>query len=149
MIAHHYRRHRHQEFLRFLKVIDAEVPPGLEPHLVLDDDATHKTPKVKKWLIRHPRFHLYFTPTGSSWLNLVERWFAEPTNRKLRRSAHRSVVEAHGPSCSIRKRDRPQNSGECTLGRPGQGPVRQRDHTGSAFASEGGVAGADTALDAL
>jgi transposase len=93
VIAHHYRRHRHQEFLRFLKVIDAAVPPDLELHLVLDNYATHKTPKVKQWLIRHPRFHLHFTPTSSSWLNLVERWFAELTNRKLRRSAHRSVVE--------------------------------------------------------
>ena len=93
VIAHHYRRHRHQEFLRFLKVIDAAVPRDLDLHLVLDNYATHKTPKVKEWLIRHPRFHLHFTPTSSSWLNLVERWFAELTNRKLRRSAHRSVVE--------------------------------------------------------
>jgi transposase len=93
VIAQHYRRHRHQEFLRFLKLIDAAVPNDLELHLVLDNYATHKTPKVKEWLIRHPRFHLHFTPTGSSWLNLVERWFAELTNRKLRRSAHRSVTE--------------------------------------------------------
>ena len=93
VIAHHYRRHRHQEFLRFLKLIDAAVPPDLDLHLILDNYATHKTPEVKKWLTRHPRFHLHFTPTSSSWLNLVERWFAELTNRKLRRSAHRSVVE--------------------------------------------------------
>ena len=93
VIAQHYRRHRHQEFLRFLKLIDAAVPKDLDLHLVLDNYATHKTPKVKEWLIRHPRFHLHFTPTSSSWLNLVERWFAELTNRKLRRSAHRSVVE--------------------------------------------------------
>jgi transposase len=93
VIAHHYRRHRHQEFLRFLKLIDAAVPKNLDLHLVLDNYATHKTPKVKEWLIRHPRFHLHFTPTSSSWLNLVERWFAELTNRKLRRSAHRSVTE--------------------------------------------------------
>ena len=93
VIAHHYRRHRHQEFLRFLKLIDAAVPRDLDLHLVLDNYATHKTPKVKEWLIRHPRFHLHFTPTSSSWLNLVERWFAELTNRKLRRSAHRSVTE--------------------------------------------------------
>ncbi len=93
VIAHHYRRHRHQEFLRFLKVIDAAVPKDLDLHLVLDNYATHKTPKVKEWLIRHPRFHLHFTPTSSSWLNLVERWFAELTNRKLRRSTHRSVTE--------------------------------------------------------
>jgi transposase len=93
VIAAHYRRHRQQEFLRFLKLIDAAVPAELELHLVLDNYATHKAPKVKQWLIRHPRFHLHFTPTSASWLNLVERWFAELTNRKLRRSAHRSVTE--------------------------------------------------------
>ena len=93
VIAQHYRRHRHQEFLRFLKLIDTAVPKDLDLHLVLDNYATHKTPQVKQWLLRHPRFHLHFTPTSSSWLNLVERWFAELTNRKLRRSAHRSVTE--------------------------------------------------------
>jgi transposase len=93
VIAQHYRRHRHQEFLRFLKLIDAAVPAGLDLHLVLDNYATHKTPEIHKWLLRHPRFHLHFTPTSSSWLNLVERWFAELTSRKLRRSAHRSVTE--------------------------------------------------------
>jgi transposase len=93
VIAQHYRRHRHQEFLRFLKLIDTAVPKHLDLHLVLDNYATHKTPKVKEWLIRHPRFHLHFTPTSSSWLNLVERWFAELTNRKLRRSAHRSITQ--------------------------------------------------------
>lgn len=92
VIAQHYRRHRHQEFLRFLKLIDAAVPNDLDLHLVLDNYATHKTPQIKNWLLRHPRFHLHFTPTSSSWLNLVERWFAELTNRKLRRSAHRSVT---------------------------------------------------------
>jgi transposase len=93
VIAHSYRRHRHQEFLRFLKTIDAAVPKELDLHLVLDNYATHKTPAVKAWLLKHPRFHLHFTPTSSSWMNLVERWFAELTNRKLRRSAHRSVTE--------------------------------------------------------
>ena len=93
VIAQHYRRHRHQEFLRFLKLIDAAVPDGLELHLICDNYATHKTGAVKKWLLRHPRFHLHFTPTSSSWINLVERWFAELTSRKLRRSAHRSVTE--------------------------------------------------------
>ncbi|MFI6086061.1 IS630 family transposase [Streptomyces sp. NPDC051217] len=92
VIAQHYR-HRHQEFLRFLKVIDAAVPHNLELHLILDNYATHKTEPVKKWLLRHPRFHLHFTPTSASWLNLVERWFAELTCRKLRRSTHRSVIE--------------------------------------------------------
>ena len=93
VIAQSYRRHRHKEFLRFLKLIDDAVPGGLDLHLVLDNYATHKTPEIHKWLLRHPRFHLHFTPTSSSWLNLVERWFAELTNRKLRRSAHRSVTE--------------------------------------------------------
>jgi transposase len=93
IIAAHYRRHRHQEFLRFLKTIDAAVPADLDLHLICDNYATHKTPAIKKWLLRHPRFHLHFTPTSASWLNLVERWFAELTNRKLRRSAHRSVTE--------------------------------------------------------
>jgi len=93
VIAHHYRRHRHQEFLRFLKLIDAAVPAELDLHLVLDNYATHKTPVTKNWLVKHPRFHLHFTPTSGSWLNLVERWFAELTNRKLRRSAHRSITE--------------------------------------------------------
>ena len=93
VIAQPYRRHRHQEFLRFLKLIDAAVPQDLNLHLVLDNYATHKTPEIQKWLLKHPRFHLHFTPTSSSWLNLVERWFAELTNRKLRRSAHRSVTD--------------------------------------------------------
>ncbi|WP_300602998.1 IS630 family transposase [Trebonia sp.] len=93
VIAQPYRRHRHQEFLRFLKLIDAAVPKDLDLHLVLDNYATHKTPAIHQWLLKHPRFHLHFTPTSSSWLNLVERWFAELTNRKLRRSAHRSVTE--------------------------------------------------------
>jgi len=93
VIAQHYRRHRHQEFLRFLKLIDQAVPKDLDLHLVLDNYATHKTPAIHQWLLKHPRFHLHFTPTSASWLNLVERWFAELTNRKPRRSAHRSVTE--------------------------------------------------------
>ena len=93
VIAQPYRRHRHQEFLRFLKLIDTAVPKDLDLHLVLDNYATHKTPAIHQWLLKHPRFHLHFTPTSSSWMNLVERWFAELTNRKLRRSAHRSVTE--------------------------------------------------------
>ena len=69
------------------------MPRDLDLHLVLGNYATHKTPAIKEWLLKHPRFHLHFTPTSSSWMNLVERWFAEPTSRKLRRSAHRSVTE--------------------------------------------------------
>jgi transposase len=93
VISATHRRHRHQEFLKFLRTIDRSVPAGLEVHLVCDNYGTHKTPEIKRWLLRHPRFHLHLTPTYSSWLNLVERWFAELTNRKLRRSAHRSVAE--------------------------------------------------------
>jgi transposase len=93
VISSMHRRHRHQEFLKFLKTVDAATPAELDLHLICDNYATHKTPAVKNWLIRHPRFHLHFTPTSSSWLNLVERWFAELTNRKLRRPAHRNVRE--------------------------------------------------------
>jgi transposase len=93
VIGQHQRRHRHQEFLRFLKTIDANTPRELDLHLICDNYATHKTPAVLTWLAAHPRFHVHFTPTYSSWLNIVERWFAELTNRKLRRSAHRSVAQ--------------------------------------------------------
>jgi transposase len=85
------RRHRASEFKKFLERIDAEVPEGLAVHLVLDDYATHKTPAIKRWLLRHPRFQLHFTPTGASWPNLVERWFAELTAKKIKRGAHTSV----------------------------------------------------------
>ena len=85
------QRHRHQEFLRFLNAIEAAVPAGKVVHVILDNSSTHKTPAIRKWLTAHPRFVLHFTPTSSSWLNLVERWFAELTNKKLRRGAHRSV----------------------------------------------------------
>jgi transposase len=88
-----HRRHRHQEFLKFLRTIDRNVPAELDVHLICDNYQTHKTPEIKRWLLRHPRFHMHLTPTYSSWLNLVERWFAELTTRKLRRSAHRSVAE--------------------------------------------------------
>jgi len=93
VIGQHQRRHRHQEFLRFLKTIDANTPKDLDLHLICDNYGTHKTPQIHQWLVKHPRFHLHFTPTYSSWLNIVERWFAELTNRKLRRSTHRSVAD--------------------------------------------------------
>ncbi|WP_099055352.1 IS630 family transposase [Streptomyces vietnamensis] len=86
-----HRRHRTVEFKKFLVKLDKEVPADLEVHLILDNYVTHKVPAVKTWLLAHPRFHLHFTPTGSSWLNLVERWFAELTTKKLRRGVHRSV----------------------------------------------------------
>jgi transposase len=86
-------RHRHQEFLKFLKLVDEQTPAGLDLHLIVDNYSTHKHPKVQKWLKRHPRAHLHFTPTSSSWLNLVERWFREITDKRIRRGVFRSVRE--------------------------------------------------------
>lgn len=91
VIGSPHRRHRAVEFKKFLTKLDKEVPVDLDVHLILDNYVTHKTPAVKKWLLVHPRFHLHFTPTSSSWLNLVERWFAELTQKKLKRGVHRSV----------------------------------------------------------
>jgi transposase len=86
-------RHRHQEFLRFLRRLDQEFPQELALHMVLDNYATHSEPRVKAWLARHPRFHLHFTPTSASWLNLVERWFREITVKRIRRGDFQSVPE--------------------------------------------------------
>jgi len=86
-----HSRHRAIEFRKFLQTIDREVPADLDVHVVLDNSSTHKTPAIQRWLAAHPRFVLHFTPTSSSWLNLVERWFSELTQKKLRRGAHRSV----------------------------------------------------------
>jgi len=88
-----HARHRAIEFKKFLQKIDKAVPAQLDVHLILDNYSTHKTPTIKRWLAAHPRFVLHFTPTGASWINLVERWFGELTARKLRRGAHRSVRE--------------------------------------------------------
>ena len=88
-----HARHRAIEFKKFLQTLDREVPDAFEVHLILDNYATHKTPQIKRWLLAHPRFVLHFTPTGASWLNLVERWFGELTRRKLKRGTHRSVRE--------------------------------------------------------
>jgi transposase len=93
IIAEHHRRHRSIEFRSFLNTIDANVPDTLDVHLVLDNYGTHKTPLIKRWLLRHPRFHLHFTPKGASWINQVERVFADLTNKQLRRGAHRSTAE--------------------------------------------------------
>jgi transposase len=87
------KRHRHQEWLAFLKLIDTQTPAELDLHLIVDNYATHKHPKVKAWLKRHPRFHIHFTPTSSSWLNLVERWFRELTDKRIRRGVFKSVTE--------------------------------------------------------
>jgi len=86
-------RHRAVEFKRFLDHIDQQVPAGLDVHVICDNSSTHKTPAIGRWLVRHPRFQLHFTPTYSSWLNLVERWFAELTSKWLRRGTHRSVPQ--------------------------------------------------------
>jgi transposase len=86
-------RHRAIEFKRFLDHLDRQVPAGLDLHVICDNSSTHKTPAIQRWLVRHPRVHLHFTPTYSSWLNLVERWFAELTSKWLRRGSHRSVAE--------------------------------------------------------
>jgi transposase len=91
VIATTRRRHRAAEFIAFLTEIDKDVPAGVDVHVVLDNSRTHKTPAVQRWLLRHPRVHFHFTPTSSSWLNLVERWFAELTRKLLQRSAHRNV----------------------------------------------------------
>jgi transposase len=93
--VHHalHSRHRSTEFIKFLNQINREVPDHLDVHLVLDNYGTHKTPAVHRWLLRHPRFELHFTPTSSSWLNLVERFFGEVEARVLRRGSHRSVAE--------------------------------------------------------
>src|SRR4030088_979826 len=85
-------RHRHREFLRFLRLIDQQTPAGLDLHLIVDNYATHKHPAVKQWLAAHPRFHLHFTPTSASWLNLVERWFGLITAQAIRRGSFDSVA---------------------------------------------------------
>jgi transposase len=86
-------RHRHEEFLKFLRTIEREIPAGLQVHLICDNYATHKHPAVRAWLAKHPRFHMHFTPTSSSWLNLVERWFRELTDKALRRGVFHSVPD--------------------------------------------------------
>ena len=92
-VVHQTRsQHRAVEFRKFLDLIDDSVPADLAVHVVLDNSSTHKTPAIHDWLLKHPRFTFHFTPTSSSWMNLVERWFAELTNKMLRRSAHKSVT---------------------------------------------------------
>jgi transposase len=93
VIGELHRRHRATEFLKFLRTIDDVVPPELDIHLVMDNYGTHKTATVRAWFSRHPRFHLHFTPTSGSWLNLVERWFALLSERQIKRGSHRSTVE--------------------------------------------------------
>ena len=100
VIGQTHRRHRSIEFRKFLDRIDASVPPDLPVHIILDNYGTHKTPLIRAWFAKRPRYHLHFTPTYGSWLNLVERWFAELTTKQIRRGAHRSVSELERPSPS-------------------------------------------------
>jgi transposase len=93
ILGEFHQRHRAREFRKFLTTIDAAVPAPLAVHLIVDNASTHKTPLIHRWLVRHPRFHVHFTPTGSSWINLVERWFAGLTEKQLRRGVHRSTRE--------------------------------------------------------
>jgi transposase len=93
IIADYQPRQRHQEWVKFLKKIDAETPADLDLHLIVDNNATHKHQKVRNWLKRHPRFHLHFTPTSSSWLNVIERWFRDLTQKRLRRGVFKSVEQ--------------------------------------------------------
>lgn len=86
-----FTRHRGSEFLKFLREIEASVPLDLEVHLVMDNYATHKTPAIRRWLARHPRWHVHFTPTSASWINQVERFFAELTEKQIRRGVHHST----------------------------------------------------------
>jgi transposase len=91
VIGELHRQHRAAEFKKFLITIDKTVPPELDVHLICDNYGTHKTPAIKAWLARHPRFHMHFTPTGSSWINQVERWFGFLTDQLIRRGVHKSV----------------------------------------------------------
>jgi transposase len=84
-------QHRHQEWIRFLRVIDRETPRDMDLHLIVDNYSTHKHPTVQRWLARHPRFHVHFIPTSSSWLNLIERWFRDLTDKRIRRGVFKSV----------------------------------------------------------
>jgi transposase len=93
VVGDFHPRHRSVEFRKFLETIDTAVPAALDVHLILDNYGTHKTSLIHRWLVRHPRFHLHFTPTGASWLNLVERWFAALTEKQIRRGVHRSPRE--------------------------------------------------------
>jgi transposase len=95
VIGQRMLKHRSQELIRFLRRLDREMAPGLDRHLILDNYGAHKSPPVKRWLARHPRFHLHFTPTSASWANAVEGFFSRLTNQRLRRGVFRSILELH------------------------------------------------------
>jgi transposase len=115
-------RHRHQEFLRFLKTVDAAMAPDVPVHLILDNYSTHKHPAVKAWFADHPRYHVHFTPTSASWLNQVERWFAEITRKRIRRGSFRSLHELER---AIRRLHSSQQQGSTAIPVGGH---RQQDH---------------------
>jgi transposase len=91
VIGEVHRRHRAREFIKFLRTIDANLPEDLDVHVVMDNYGTHKTQTVRNWFARHPRFHVHFTPTSASWINQVERWFANLTEKQIQRGTHRST----------------------------------------------------------
>jgi len=96
VIGRCYPRHRSRELLKLLRAVDAEVPRNLDVHLVMDNDATHTTPAIRAWLARRPHWHIHLTPTSASWLNQVERFYAELTNKQIRRGVHRSLRQLEG-----------------------------------------------------
>ena len=106
VIGRNMQRHRHQEFIRFLNTIEAQVPVGKVIHAIVDNYATHKHPKVRQWLARHPRWTFHFTPTSASWLNAVEGFFAKLTRRRLKRGVFRSVVDLQARHQPLRRRDK-------------------------------------------
>lgn len=99
-----YKRHRAAEFLDFLRQIDARVPQGLDIHIIMDNYATHKTAAIKAWLVRRPHYHVHFTPTSASWINQIERWFAELTRKQLRRGVHTSIMQLETDICTFIER---------------------------------------------
>ena len=109
VIGELHRRHRAQEFLKFLRTIDDCVPLDLDVHLVMDNYGTHKTPAISAWFARHPRFHVHFTPTSGVWLNQVERWFALLTEKQIKRGTHRSTLRfgAGDPTTILRHHNDP------------------------------------------
>ena len=113
VIGQTHRRHRSIEFRKFLDRIDARVPPDQEVHMVMDNYGTDKTPLIRAWFAKRPRFHVHFTPTYGSWLNQVERWFAELTTKQIRRGAHRSVSELESAICEFWTRTMPIENRLC------------------------------------
>ena len=113
VIGRNMQRHRHQEFIRFLNTAEAQVPVRMAIHAVVDNYATHKHPKVQKWLARHPRWTFHFTPTSASWLNAVEGFFAKLTRRRLKRGVFRSVAEPPGCNQPVRRRNQLRSQTLC------------------------------------